>query len=627
MDMSATAKQLSALRTCLADIARSGGNPNHAADGKFASGSGKSVPDIRVEPGETGGKYARLIARAEDHESIHVQCTHCSRMKNGPLSGRILGVVVRKDGWSHGICAPCEHAWLQQYFQSKGMSQEMAERRIALFMTNQPIPDDLLLPGETPSAEQRAQRLRVLAAHVTQVAEQVRRAGHPLRDGRGRWIGWVGGDGTVHMNGEGHAHTGWGGVTHHSAKAGKSGGGTKTTGNRELDAEIARQQARITEAKRQLTTEDAKHDASVWNYYQQEISDAEYRISVAQQKAGIAQPAPVYKTAMTDEQFWQAFARTHQQMQAKNLSGLVEIRDMQRHFKREYGMSTSEFSARMNAMREDGDQGEHPGRLHFEDDGESGRAPHFYHGLAFHYVALTDLSKGTPNAYRGDPYEKTGGVRTGALMKAFDYAAKGSGGKSGGTKALGEATSNAADHPFAAEYRARLAALRTDAEKSGYFAAHPEAEKAHASAEKAARGGKGGKAKTAGAEKVWADDGLVPIRRVEGREIGIVAPPDARFLRELYGHDQLAKALARYTPAKIREAADGVGVSRRGSKADIIARILDKLKDEPETTYSQLKETPLDRIDTQRAALPPHIDLAALSHQVNSVIADLRRIA
>src|SRR6185437_12536698 len=376
MDMSATAKQLSALRTCLADIARSGGNPNHAADGKFASGSGKSVPDIRVEPGETGGKYARLIARAEGYESIHVQCTHCSRMKNGPLSGRILGVVVRKDGWSHGICAPCEHAWLQQYFQSKGMSQEMAERRIALFMTNQPIPDDLLLPGETPSAEQRAQRLRVLAAHVTQVAEQVRRAGHPLRDGRGRWIGWVGGDGTVHMNGEGHAHTGWEGVTHHSAKAGKSGGG-KSGGTKARGEDI---------------------HATAHRLQQEQGLPAEVRRIVdTTDKMGVHDNLVPVKTGINMD--FDPFAKSANVAQLKEQYGEYQL-----------GAALTRYT---------------PEKLRATAE-----------GLGLPRTGSKDelVSRITAHATEG--------------RYSADFHS---------TKALGEATSNAADHPFAAEYRARLA--------------------------------------------------------------------------------------------------------------------------------------------------------------------------
>lgn len=57
--------------------------------------------------------------------------------------------------------------------------------------------------------------------------QQVRRAGYPLRNDKGEWIGWVSTDGTVHMAGEGHAHSGWEGVTHHSAKASSKVGGLK----------------------------------------------------------------------------------------------------------------------------------------------------------------------------------------------------------------------------------------------------------------------------------------------------------------------------------------------------------------------------------------------------------------
>ena len=39
---------------------------------------------------------------------------------------------------------------------------------------------------------------------------------------------------------------------------------------------------------------------------------------------------------------------------------------------------------------------------------------------------------------------------------------------------------------------------------------------------------------------------LVPVKRIEGREIDLGAPPDPYFLNELYGSDQLPQALAAY---------------------------------------------------------------------------------
>jgi hypothetical protein len=382
MDVSATNETLMRLRTRLAEVQRSGGNPNHAADGRFALGSGKPVPDVLVQNGETGGKYARLIARAEGNEHIHMQCAHCSRMGNGPYAGKRLGVVVRKDGWSHGMCLKCQHDVLLDYYtRLRGMDPDQAERRIALEQAGEPLPEDLLLPvKDSPTAEQRAQRLRILAAQVMQVADQARRAGYPLRNDKGEWIGWVGGDGTVHMNGEGHTHTGWEGVTHHSAHAGKSGGG-----------------------------------------------------------------------------------------------------------------------------------------------------------------------------------------------------------KSGGTKAQGEATSKsskspAEEHPFAAEYRQRLAALRATAEKSGYFAAHPEAEKAHASAEKAARGGNGGKVESP-APYIGAD--LVPISSAVGYQLNVYGPPEVDTLLKIYGEAQLPKALSLFGTPKLKEAVEnkmaeypGTKPASRTKREDLIAYLV-----------------------------------------------------
>jgi hypothetical protein len=49
---------------------------------------------------------------------------------------------------------------------------------------------------------------------------------------------------------------------------------------------------------------------------------------------------------------------------------------------------------------------------------------------------------------------------------------------------------------------------------------------------------------------------LVPIKRIEGREIDLGAPPDPYFLNELYGSDQLQQALAAYPVKALQEAVE-----------------------------------------------------------------------
>lgn len=169
MAASALHNPLPSLRMWLAEITRSGGNPNHDAQGRFAPGAGKPVPDVVVQQGETGGKYARLIARAERGETFHRQCAHCSRMLNGPYAGKRLGVVVRKDDWSHGMCLKCHHDVLYDYYTKRwGMTSEQAERRIALQQAGEPIPDDLLTGAEKEQSN-TTQRLRAIRMLVAQV--------------------------------------------------------------------------------------------------------------------------------------------------------------------------------------------------------------------------------------------------------------------------------------------------------------------------------------------------------------------------------------------------------------------------------------------------------------------------
>lgn len=80
------------------------------------------------------------------------------------------------------------------------------------------------------------------------------------------------------------------------------------------------------------------------------------------------------------------------------------------------------------------------------------------------------------------------------------------------------------------------------------------------------------------------DIDLVPIRRIEGREIDPAAPLDPYFLLDLYGPAQLEKALGLFPLAKLKEASatverrhPGTKPTNRGSKAALIAYIVDRL--------------------------------------------------
>jgi len=77
---------------------------------------------------------------------------------------------------------------------------------------------------------------------------------------------------------------------------------------------------------------------------------------------------------------------------------------------------------------------------------------------------------------------------------------------------------------------------------------------------------------------------LVPIRRIEGREISLAGPLDPYFLFELYGGAQLARALDRYPLRKLQEATTlveerhhGTRPALRTDKEAIIAYIVAQL--------------------------------------------------
>lgn len=59
---------------------------------------------------------------------------------------------------------------------------------------------------------------------------------------------------------------------------------------------------------------------------------------------------------------------------------------------------------------------------------------------------------------------------------------------------------------------------------------------------------------------------LVPIRKVDGRDPDPSAPPDPYFLYELYGSEQLPRALGRYRAAPLQHAARAVQERNPGTK-------------------------------------------------------------
>lgn len=61
---------------------------------------------------------------------------------------------------------------------------------------------------------------------------------------------------------------------------------------------------------------------------------------------------------------------------------------------------------------------------------------------------------------------------------------------------------------------------------------------------------------------------LVPIKRIEGRELDAAGKLDPYFLHEVYGAHQLRTALERYPLAKLKEGADLVEARNRGAKAN-----------------------------------------------------------
>ena len=63
-----------------------------------------------------------------------------------------------------------------------------------------------------------------------------------------------------------------------------------------------------------------------------------------------------------------------------------------------------------------------------------------------------------------------------------------------------------------------------------------------------------------------AEDDLIPVKVAEGHYIDPAAPPDPYFLLDLYGPEQLARALGRYTTPRLRLAVKAVQARHPGIK-------------------------------------------------------------
>jgi hypothetical protein len=232
------------------------------ADGRFGSTGGKPV-DLLLNPGDDMGKYAKIIAKAAGNEEIVGQCSHCSRMLSGPLAGKRIGVIVRKNAWttglktgfSHGVCRSCQKDWLIDVYTKKGLTPEQATARATLFQAGKPIPDDLrteaekaqraMTPDEAYALLRQAQAARLqlvrtrLALHILRVrmADETRYEGGlngriPLfamgADGKMHFAGSTPGAGKAPIpTSPGHLHIP--GVTHVAHTDGK-GGGVKASG-------------------------------------------------------------------------------------------------------------------------------------------------------------------------------------------------------------------------------------------------------------------------------------------------------------------------------------------------------------------------------------------------------------
>ena len=73
---------------------------------------------------------------------------------------------------------------------------------------------------------------------------------------------------------------------------------------------------------------------------------------------------------------------------------------------------------------------------------------------------------------------------------------------------------------------------------------------------------------TAKRQKRADDIHLTPVKSMEGRPFDPSAPIDPYFLLELYGPEQLALALSRYTAPRLREGVKAVQARHPGTKPE-----------------------------------------------------------
>jgi hypothetical protein len=217
---------LATIRAQLATITRDGHpDPPHGSDGRFYSGGSAGSggdkelgfawghPPTPSAADLTPEQAARAQA-AINPNGATTQCSYCTKMLSGPLTGRRLGFQLPAAlvHINDGLCPDCERRTYIQYFRSKGLSAKEARRRAEAFM------------------QSKADRLATVRALL---AEVQRNYTVQTKDGR-TWEYVQGSNGRVTnivlvSSPGGKAHGGIAGVTHVSHhEEGMSGGGAKS---------------------------------------------------------------------------------------------------------------------------------------------------------------------------------------------------------------------------------------------------------------------------------------------------------------------------------------------------------------------------------------------------------------
>jgi AraC-like DNA-binding protein len=565
-------------------------SPDQPRDGygRFAPGSGKypNLTPERMTPKQLAQAHAAVNPNGPTS-----QCAHCTRMNNGPLVGQRLGFQMTLPGVhiNDSVCPECLRQQLSTFFQKRGVSETEAEKEAMAVARSSYTDEELRKLVDDPAtwglptsdAEQRTQYLRALAERVLtnmQQAEQMRN------------FTYTDSHGNVHMVTQGsggqwtdnqiieYAHTGWEGVTHQSAHAGKSAGGGKSTGE---DPRITEQRARITAAKAEIARLP-RSDGTSWNYYQRQISDAETHIAQMQRENGIAEPSK-YPTKMTDVEFRVAFMRAVAEHEYEH-TGFAKISDLQKLFKHAYGMSPKEFSARMNAMREGGDRGEHPYHLHYEADEERLhlRSPHFWQGQQFDFVEAVDKSAG---GGKGINVEKDYNPYQAADLSAYHR----DGGDALGTRLMGFSATGLraavdrhnAEHPddqITVQGRSKDALLKSITDHFGTTG------KATGGAKSAGEDIHAKSARLQQEQGLPAEQGSVrnitELEHVTDKVSNLQFNPyqvlDVNTVRDVVGERQLGAALNTMTSVSLRHMARAAGIDTKGianNKSELVSRL------------------------------------------------------